>query len=199
MVSRRLRIVRRWLNWRLVAGWVALLTFLGSSLGLPLRPMLGMPSSSCHCGEPSRAAGSCCCSKARQGTASRSCCDRNRSAAAAPAIAKMVKSCCKSGPSDVVAVCEPTSKTCAVDPVETCRRPVADPGPSVVTSCGCGGPAESGALPNAEPRMLAARVAMPVSAPWETRLRLVGQVPPSRSIAPETPPPKGQPSPSVFG
>lgn len=198
-MSRRLRIVRRWLNWRLVAGWVALLTFLGSSLGLPLRPMLGMPSSSCHCGEPSRAAGSCCCSKAQQKVATRSCCGGNRPAAATPTLVNARKSCCKAGPSDVAAVCEPAAKTCAVDPVETCHRPAADSVPSVVTSCGCGGPAESGALPNAEPRMLATRVAVPVLAPWETRLRLAGLVPPSRSIAPETPPPKGQPSPSVFG
>lgn len=199
MVSRAQRNVRRWLKWRLVAGWVALLTFLGSSLGLPLRPMLGMPSSACHCGEQSRAAGTCCCSKAQHKVATRSCCGGNRSASATPTVAKVVKSCCKAGLSDVAALQKPAAKTCAVDPVGTCRRPTADSVPSVVTSCGCGGPTETGALPNAEPRMLATCVAMTVPATWETRLRLAGQVPPTRSIAPETPPPKGQPSPSVFG
>lgn len=63
-----------------------------------------------------------------------------------------------------------------------------------VSACNCGGPSNSQIFVNAEPRILLAAVMVPRIADGHRHSPLSDPRPPSRSMAPETPPPQVRPS-----
>lgn len=167
-LSSRVRALRtqRW-----TACAMIVLYMLGIS-GLPAGP--GAIKIGCQCDKILQETGSCCCRKKTTALAknvSGSCCALKTTAAKPGA-----KSCCSQAKES-----RSSDKTTVSD---------RDFGPVSVTACSCDSPADAGFLLNCDPRVLA-ETSLPFPGRELTSIcPLLNQVPQSRSIAPETPPPR---------
>lgn len=144
---------------------VALLSFVGGSVGFPLEP-LGTPKQGCCCGDVLRDSGGCCCQNARAakpGAAKQSCCAKPQ---------PRPKSCCR--------------KTDHSN--EESDR--SDNQPVAVSACSCGGFADFGYLINAEPRILPRAVNLKPEEPVTIWHSLDARSPQTIALDLDTPPPK---------
>ncbi|QDT27997.1 hypothetical protein Enr10x_33350 [Gimesia panareensis] len=189
MVSRLVRTTRHLFNRHHLTCMVTLLAFVASSVGIPLQPF-GQPASGCRCGEGLKAAGQCCCAKARQKGLPTSCCQRLPRK-------RITKSCCTG---KVVSSSSELSqqKSCCQRSVKSCCGHKSQPTSSEskvlsISACGCDRASDSGILVNAQPRISSAVVMAPSEYAGTKWCPLSDPLPTSRSILPETPPPEVRP------
>lgn len=142
---------------------VALLSFVGGTIGFPLEP-LGTPKQGCCCGDVLRDSGGCCCQNARStkpGAAKQSCCAKPKP-----------KSCCR--------------KTDHRDEESDSSKDA----PVAVSACSCGSAADFGYLINTEPRILPRTIVLNGDETDRRLLSLVSLSLYSVALDLETPPPK---------
>lgn len=144
-----------------------LLAFTASAVGVP---WFAESNSSCHCDKNLKAAGQCCCYQAKNGRA--------------------VASCCASGPLLAKSCCSPSTKSCCATRPQDSQDDASESRLQINAYCGCGSPAETGLLINAEPRILDDAAIGPMHAQGERWFPPRTMLPPNRSILPETPPPE---------
>lgn len=143
---------------------VALLSFVGGTLGFPLEP-LGTPNQGCCCGDVLRDSGGCCCQNAqstKRGAAKQSCC----------ATKPKPNSCCR--------------KTDHRDE----ESDTSNDAPVAVSVCSCGSPADFGYLINTEPRILPRAIVLNGDEADRRLLSLISPSLDSVALDLETPPPK---------
>lgn len=192
MLSRLINPLRQLLNRHHLTCLVTLLAFVASTVGVPVQ-LLGLPSAGCRCGEALQASGQCCCSKASRSGSLRSCCTAAAPKASPRSCCATQSNCCSKGPSQPRQTCGLSAKACCCASSRSTNPDVPASETLAFTACGCGGgPADSGLLTNAEPRILTN--ATIVSA-YQADVRCSPQsdlLPPCHSFPPETPPPEVQ-------
>lgn len=173
---------------------VTLLAYVVTTHGLPINQCAGDPSPHCCCGEDLKTTSQCCCRKANRSGPPKSCCTASlqKKTPSKPCSEKKA-TCCSKAHSRSKSCCQRSEKSCCQSKSSSGCPTSPESEGQFVSACRCGGPANSGVLLDAEPRILPDSVAIWFAHDGIRLFPLSDLFPPSRSIPPETPPPKVRP------